>query len=359
MRATLGRRRAIVNRRARPWYVGAASLEDDLDRPRRFPVRAVCALLLVAAAVALLALLPVRLRYDEGVFVEGVAGGGEVRLFSREAGTPRAVWRPAQSPAPLRGARHVDLPGGIRIPVIDAAPPGAPPGQPLLLGGPKGLPPGSLERGRLLHERGAHALDLSLAGALLEPGGIRALADRFRRAVDARGVWGRGLYVLAYALVAVIAFPTTVLTLAAALSFDFWEAFLLVYAGVNVGALSAFLTGRYLARGWVLRHLPARLRALDAHLAERGFRTVLVLRLLTIAPFLVVNYTCAVSAIRLRDFALGTVAGVLPITLLWVYTLGELGRLSPADPWFWARFLLLAPLLVTYLVTRRHRRARA
>ena len=47
--------------------------------------------------------------------------------------------------------------------------------------------------------------------------------------------------------------------------------------GVNAGAAAAFFTGRYLARGFVERHLPPRLRELDARLAENGLRTVIVL----------------------------------------------------------------------------------
>jgi uncharacterized membrane protein YdjX (TVP38/TMEM64 family) len=316
--------------------------------------------LLGTLALAVLAVFPVHLRYDPGFFVTARAGDTSVELFASGEGAPREVFVPDDAPKAraLLAAREIALPGGARV-TIAAAPPSAPRGVASLVEGVRGIPPSAMREVRYFHSGGKATAELRVVSAIFEHGGIRTLAEAFRDALSGLGPWGVGAFILAYAVGALIAFPSTVLTLAAALAFGFWKALFLVYAGVNAGALTTFLVGRYLLRDFVDRHLPRRLWALDERLSARGFGTVVVLRLLPVAPFLLVNYTSAVSHIRPRDYIAGTALGVIPITMLWVYALHTVGRLSPTDPWFWARFLLLIPFFVAWWLARRRRIATA
>jgi len=69
------------------------------------------------------------------------------------------------------------------------------------------------------------------------------------------------------------------------------------------------MVGRYVQRSDGIRF--KRLRAIDARLAERGFATVLVLRLLLgLAPPL--NWALGATRVRVRDYVLGTAVGVTP-----------------------------------------------
>jgi len=52
----------------------------------------------------------------------------------------------------------------------------------------------------------------------------------------------------------------------------------------------------------------------DAHLADRGLWAVLALRPIPLVPFTALNYLAGLTALRLRDFVIGTVIGMIPTT---------------------------------------------
>ncbi|HET7757420.1 MAG TPA: TVP38/TMEM64 family protein [Steroidobacteraceae bacterium] len=126
-----------------------------------------------------------------------------------------------------------------------------------------------------------------------------------------------GLYVLA----TVCLVPGLILTLAGGALFGVARGVLLVSASSVLGATAAFLLGRSLAREWISRRIAAwpKFRALDRALAQRGFWIVLLTRLSPLFPFNLLNYAYGVSAVRLRDYLLGSWIGMAPATVLYVY----------------------------------------
>ena len=93
------------------------------------------------------------------------------------------------------------------------------------------------------------------------------------------------------------------------------HALLLSWIGAVVASAVAFGFARFVARDWAQDHAPARIRKLDEKLAQDGFRTVALLRLIFYTtPAL--QFALGVSRVRFRPFLLGTVVGVLPFTLL-------------------------------------------
>lgn len=50
----------------------------------------------------------------------------------------------------------------------------------------------------------------------------------------------------------------------------------------------------------------------DQQLAQNGLMTVITFRIIPFAPFSLINLIAGVSTISLRDFALGTLIGILP-----------------------------------------------
>jgi uncharacterized membrane protein YdjX (TVP38/TMEM64 family) len=99
------------------------------------------------------------------------------------------------------------------------------------------------------------------------------------------------------------------------------EAFLYAWIAAVVGTTLPFFlvrqaVGRYVERSDGIRF--RRLRAVDARLAERGFVTVLVLRLLLcMTPPL--NFALGATRVRWRDYVLGTAIGVVPGIALGAY----------------------------------------
>ena len=85
---------------------------------------------------------------------------------------------------------------------------------------------------------------------------------------------------------------------------------LVVWIGLSIGAVLAFLVARYLLRDAVARQL-RRFRlasAVDAALAHDGLRVMLLLRLAPLIPYNAFNYVIAATAVSLRDYTLAPVS---------------------------------------------------
>jgi len=129
------------------------------------------------------------------------------------------------------------------------------------------------------------------------------------------------LFVVAYAAAAVLAVPGTILTLAAGFVFGVTFGAALVSGGSVLGAIAAFLLGRFLTRSWVAARVErsARLRALVAVTRDDGFAIVLLARLSPLLPYNLLNYLFGLTAVRFRDYVLASWLGMLPATVLYVY----------------------------------------
>ncbi|MGN7131801.1 TVP38/TMEM64 family protein [Rhodococcoides corynebacterioides] len=124
------------------------------------------------------------------------------------------------------------------------------------------------------------------------------------------------VFFLAHALVTVLPVPRTLFTVSAGVLFGPVTGLLVAVGATTVSAVLAFVAVRALGRTVVSRHLRHPLvRAVDARLERRGWLAVGSLRLIAPVPFSVVNYSAAVSSVRLAPFALATVVGVVPGTV--------------------------------------------
>jgi uncharacterized membrane protein YdjX (TVP38/TMEM64 family) len=115
-----------------------------------------------------------------------------------------------------------------------------------------------------------------------------------------------------------------------------------------VAAVVSYLPGRLVRRDTVRRLAGPRLNRLTAALYHRGALAVAVVRLLPIAPFVVVNLVMGAMRIRLRDFVLGSLVGVLPGMLMATVLSEQISRwiVKPAEINGWL-IALAAALLVT------------
>ncbi|HZI04166.1 MAG TPA: TVP38/TMEM64 family protein [Archangium sp.] len=194
---------------------------------------------------------------------------------------------------------------------------------------------------------------------------LLGLVERIR----GMGVAGAVLYIAVYTVATMLMMPATVLTLGAGFAYGPVYGSLLVLLASNLSALGSFLLGRTVLRERVGRRLVGqpRFTAVDSAVAARGFKVVLLLRLSPIFPFSVLNYSLSLTRVRLRDYVLATLPGMLPATTLYVYlgslvtSVAQLSRGERPDAGlsgqllFWAG--LAATVLVTVYVTRLARRA--
>jgi phosphatidylserine/phosphatidylglycerophosphate/cardiolipin synthase-like enzyme/uncharacterized membrane protein YdjX (TVP38/TMEM64 family) len=144
-------------------------------------------------------------------------------------------------------------------------------------------------------------------GEWLQVDQLALIAERLRN------LPGAPLVVLAAYLVASLAMiPITLLILASALVFGPLSALLYAVLGSLLGAGAGFGLGRLLGRDFVRRLAGRRLNHLSRRLARRGLLAVIAVRVIPVAPFTIVNLAAGASHIRFRDFAIGTLAGMLP-----------------------------------------------
>ncbi|HEX7306986.1 TVP38/TMEM64 family protein [Lentzea sp.] len=140
--------------------------------------------------------------------------------------------------------------------------------------------------------------------------------DELRAYVDGGGAAAPFVLVGVCALGTAVFLPKPVLATAAGLLFGIGWGSALAVAGFTAGAMIAFAVARGLGRETVGRWLGERLQVVERVFARRGVEATLVVRLLPVVPFTLANYAAGVTAVRARDFALGTALGLVPSTVL-------------------------------------------
>lgn len=126
------------------------------------------------------------------------------------------------------------------------------------------------------------------------------------------GWWGLAAFVVAFALLQPLGLAAHVFIVTAAIIWPPWVAMLASWSGAVLAGCVAFGFARYVGRQWVQQRLPAKLHGWNERLAERGFRTVLTMRLLlfTFGPM---QLMFGVSRVRFWAFVAGSAIGLLPM----------------------------------------------
>lgn len=160
-------------------------------------------------------------------------------------------------------------------------------------------------------------------------------------------------YIGVYAALTVAMVPGTILTLSGGLLFGVALGSALTVVGATLGAVAAYLVARATGRSLVDRLASGWVERVDAWLGARGLTAVVTLRLIPLVPFNAANYAAGVTAIRLRDYVLGTVVGIVPGVV--AYTALGAGVADPTGPGFIAAAVGLALLAVVGSYTLRRR----
>ncbi len=132
------------------------------------------------------------------------------------------------------------------------------------------------------------------------------------------------LFILIYAIGAVISIPGTILTFVGAILFGAWLGTLLNVIGATIGATLAFLVARYLAHDYIDGLF--KYENIKQKLNEHGFKIIFILRLLPFVPYFALNYVAGLSRIRLKDFILASFLGMIPGTFIYTYLFATVGE---------------------------------
>jgi phospholipase D1/2 len=135
----------------------------------------------------------------------------------------------------------------------------------------------------------------------------------------------------AYIIGSMIMFPRPLLTLAAVVAFGPWLGFGYALAGILAAALTEYTLGRTLGRETIRSFAGPKINQISKRLQKRGLIAVIAVRLVPVAPFIVVNLVAGATHIRLWHFALGSAIGTLPGVLA-MSVFGEQVQIALNDP---------------------------
>jgi phosphatidylserine/phosphatidylglycerophosphate/cardiolipin synthase-like enzyme/uncharacterized membrane protein YdjX (TVP38/TMEM64 family) len=197
-------------------------------------------------------------------------------------------------------------------------------------------------------ERSARGTWAKLIGAVICVGALVALwrftplqqvvtAEAVRNWAETFGrqPWAPLAILLAYTPASVVMFPRPLITLAAVIAFGPWLGSVCALGGIELAALSAYFAGRRLSRDRLRRLGGRRLGALAARLRRGGLAAMMLVRLVPVAPFVVVSLFAGAARVGPAAFALGTAIGMAPgligITVVGSELSGALGGEAELD----------------------------
>lgn len=124
--------------------------------------------------------------------------------------------------------------------------------------------------------------------------------------------WLGPLIILAvFSVQTIIPLPNILLAAATGSLYGPWVGSLLVILGWLLSATVSFCAGRYFGRHWFETHASAWLKEYADLLHERGFVTVVFMRLVQV-PADVVGILCGMTRLSYREYMLATFFGILP-----------------------------------------------
>ncbi|WP_438970392.1 VTT domain-containing protein [Methylophaga sp.] len=163
------------------------------------------------------------------------------------------------------------------------------------------------------------------------------------------------LVLVAFSLAGLLAFPVTLLIVTTALTFGpVWGTFYSVI-GALLSALMAYGVGHHLGRKTVQKLAGSSINRLSRRLAHHGILAIITVRIIPVAPFVVINLVAGASHIKARDFVLGTLLGMLPGILgLTVFADSLLKTVQEPKPGQIAVFvIIIAVIIAVMLVLKR------
>ena len=154
-------------------------------------------------------------------------------------------------------------------------------------------------------------------------------------------------FILIYNLGSIIFLPGSLLSVAGGAIFGPTLGTVYVVVGATLGATLAFLLARYFARSFfedIIERKYPKIKEYDKRLEKNGFITVLFLRLLPVFPFNGLNFALGLTKVRIRDYFLGTLIGIVPGTFAFVYLGSSIAEMNPRNIIFAIALIIILSL---------------
>lgn len=170
-----------------------------------------------------------------------------------------------------------------------------------------------------------------------------------------RSNWTTPLVFGIFFLAALTGLSLNLLLVSATLVIDPWTAFAAGFLGSILSAIAAFFIGQYAGQPILEKFFEERMRQLSDKIQNRGVLSVALLRLVPVAPFIVINLVAGLSKLRLRTFIVGSCLGMLPgmAAVVFVTHQAKSAYTNPSwQTWLWLALGLAALISLTFGVKR-------
>jgi uncharacterized membrane protein YdjX (TVP38/TMEM64 family) len=157
------------------------------------------------------------------------------------------------------------------------------------------------------------------------------------------------LFALFYIVMTLLFFPGSLLSLmGGALFGPLWGSIYNQLSAI-LGATLAFLVARYIAADWLEKKLADNVKEFKAGVEAKGWRFVLLVRLVPVIPFTMLNYALGLTRIRLLHFVTVTFICIFPRVIAYSYV-GYTGRKAIAGEEIQSQMLLFMGLLIVIIL---------
>ncbi|WP_373541617.1 TVP38/TMEM64 family protein [Chamaesiphon sp.] len=175
---------------------------------------------------------------------------------------------------------------------------------------------------------GLFCIIATVLGALLLSGIDRSQLQGW---LQQMGMWAPALYILVYSIATICILPSTPLNLTGGAIFGaVWGTVWTSIAAI-LAAILSFAFSRTIGRKLVEQRLAGRWESIDLEMQQGGFFYMFAIRLLPLIPYGIVNFAAGLTAIKFRDYFLGTLLGTVPGILPFVIMGAGLTALKQGD----------------------------
>ncbi len=174
--------------------------------------------------------------------------------------------------------------------------------------------------------------------------------------IKSSGPWVYVIYLGLYIVGGVFLFPGSILAISGGLLFGPFWGVILCLIGSSSSAAVGFLISRYVMREYMehkLKNHPL-LKKLEDKTNKFDIELLMIIRFSPGIPFSVKNYICGLTALTFKEYFIGSVLLMVPSSIMYAYTAGELFKEGFNWSVLGAMGIALIFIFITYVLYKRH-----
>lgn len=136
--------------------------------------------------------------------------------------------------------------------------------------------------------------------------------------IQGAGVWAPLWLIIIYMLTSLIAFPSSILSIASGFVWGPWLGTVYTVIAASLASVLPFYLTRMLGRDFILKMTKQSLLGkCDQFISKHGFISIVLVRLIPLFPWDIVNFGAGLCGFKFRQYILATLIGIIPGSLLY------------------------------------------